>query len=444
MWRHSAVARAGHVPSPRAEAADAMNLLLDGAVDPMQIGAFLMLLRYRGEDPEEVTGLTMAAQTRTRLPGLDVALDWPSYGAGRTRKAPWFLLSALALGRAGIRVLMHGTNEFSGGMTVQQGLAALGLAPALDGAEAASALSRDGFAYVPVDALCREFAALLGLRRLFGLRSPVNTVARLLNPADAAAGVDGVFHPSYIETHLMVAERLARPKLLVLKGGGGEAERNPAKPTQIHTWDNQMGRVMATLPALAAGQGEEAADGAGFRRPLARRSACTGDRGADRGDDGARLDGIAARRRCRSADHSGKSVSERHDFACGSACNLIESGRSGGAKGPVMSFMRSVKRGAVAMIAPTLFLSVTGYFAWNATRGDHGLREYAVRQTQLVSAQKELAAAETERDKWETRVAGLRANHIDPDTLDERARAMLNLADPDDIVVPYGPGKDLF
>jgi cell division protein FtsB len=109
-----------------------------------------------------------------------------------------------------------------------------------------------------------------------------------------------------------------------------------------------------------------------------------------------------------------------------------------------MSFMRSVKRGAVAMIAPTVFLAVTGYFAWNATRGDHGLKTYAVRQTQLVAAQKELAAAEAERDVWETRVAGLRANHIDPDTLDERARAMLNLAEPDDIVVPYGPGKDLF
>jgi cell division protein FtsB len=109
-----------------------------------------------------------------------------------------------------------------------------------------------------------------------------------------------------------------------------------------------------------------------------------------------------------------------------------------------MTIMRSIKRGAVAMIAPTVFMALTGYFGWNATRGDHGLRTYAVRQTQLIAAQKEQAEAEAERDMWATRVAGLRANHIDPDTLDERARAMLNLAQPDDIVVPYGPGKDLF
>jgi cell division protein FtsB len=109
-----------------------------------------------------------------------------------------------------------------------------------------------------------------------------------------------------------------------------------------------------------------------------------------------------------------------------------------------MGIMRSIKRAAVAMIAPTVFMSLTGYFCWQATRGDHGLRTYEARRTQLVVAQNEQVAAEAERDMWETRVAGLRANHIDPDTLDERARAMLNLAEPDDIVVPYGPGKDLF
>ena len=109
-----------------------------------------------------------------------------------------------------------------------------------------------------------------------------------------------------------------------------------------------------------------------------------------------------------------------------------------------MPIMRSIKRGAIALIAPAVFLSVSAYFGWNATRGDHGLQNYAVRKAQLAGALHEQAVAEAERDHWETRVAGLRANHIDPDTLDERARAMLNLAEPDDVVVPYGPGKNLF
>jgi anthranilate phosphoribosyltransferase len=235
----------------RAEAADAMEILLADAADPIQIGAFLMLLRYRGEDPEEIAGLVEAAHRAMAWPGLNVALDWPSYGAGRSRGAPWFLLAALALGRAGVPVLMHGTNEFSGGLTVPQALAELEIGVARDPAAAAQSLAARGLAYVPVDALSPVFATLLGLRRLLGLRSPLNTVARLLNPADAAAGVDGVFHPPYIETHLAAAERLGRQRLLVLKGGGGEAERNPAKPTEAHFWNAAAGRSVTLLPALA-------------------------------------------------------------------------------------------------------------------------------------------------------------------------------------------------
>lgn len=233
----------------RDEARDAMRLLLAGEVHPMQVGAFLMLLRYRGEDPAEIAGLVEGVREQARWPGLPVALDWPSYGAGRSRGAPWFLLASMALGQAGVPVLMHGTNEFSGGMTVEEALARLGIEEARDADAAQAGLASRGFAYVPVASLCPALAGLLGLRRLFGLRSPMNTVARLINPADAPAGVDGVFHPPYIETHLAAAEALGRQRLLVLKGGGGEAERNPAKPVTIHIWDSSLGRSERVLPA---------------------------------------------------------------------------------------------------------------------------------------------------------------------------------------------------
>ena len=239
-------------PLTRSEARDAMEILLAGEADPMQQGAFLMLLRYRGEDPEEITGLVEAASAACAIQGAQAELDWPSYGAGRTRGEPWFLLAALALAQSGVRVLMHGTNEFSSGFTVGHALERLGLASAATKQDATRLLAQTGFAYVPASVLSPKLDELLGLRRLFGLRSPINTVARLLNPANAQAGVDGVFHPPYIETHLAVAERLRRTRLLVLKGGGGEAERNPAKPTAAHLWTIAGGRQVLELPALIA------------------------------------------------------------------------------------------------------------------------------------------------------------------------------------------------
>ena len=255
----------------RDEAREAFAAVLRGEPDPMQVGAFLMLLRYRGEDPEEITGLVEAAREQAGLGHADldrtvldrmapardggrgmpaVDLDWPSYGAGRTRGAPWFLLAALALADAGIRVLMHGSNEFSGGISVPDALAALGRPLQNDAGAVASALHRTGFAYWPASAMAPALDRLLGLRRLFGLRSPVNTVARLLDPADAAASVDGVFHPPYIALHLGVAERLRRPRLLVLKGGGGEAERPPAKAISIYLRREGEAVREMLLPAL--------------------------------------------------------------------------------------------------------------------------------------------------------------------------------------------------
>lgn len=106
--------------------------------------------------------------------------------------------------------------------------------------------------------------------------------------------------------------------------------------------------------------------------------------------------------------------------------------------------MQTVRRWLQAAVVPAVFLGLVGYFGWNATQGERGLQSYAVRQEQLKSVQAELARVTLERDTWERRVAGLKTQRLDPDTLDERARSMLNVADPADIVVPYGAGGRLF
>ncbi len=107
-----------------------------------------------------------------------------------------------------------------------------------------------------------------------------------------------------------------------------------------------------------------------------------------------------------------------------------------------MGLGREIKRRCKAAIPPLVFLGLVGYFGWSATQGDRGLQAYALRQAQLKQMQTDLAATTTEEATWQRKVAGLRTNRLDPDALDERARAMLNLADPTDVVVMYG--KKLF
>jgi cell division protein FtsB len=101
---------------------------------------------------------------------------------------------------------------------------------------------------------------------------------------------------------------------------------------------------------------------------------------------------------------------------------------------------RQVKSATV----PTLLLGLTAIFAWQATQGDHGLIMRERRVAELAQAEANLAAAKAERDNWERKVAGLTPSHLDKDALDQRARELLNLADPIEIVVQYGAKDKLF
>ena len=109
-----------------------------------------------------------------------------------------------------------------------------------------------------------------------------------------------------------------------------------------------------------------------------------------------------------------------------------------------MGIWRGVKRRARAAVGPAVFLALTGYFVWNATQGERGLVAYAERQQDLVLAKAQLARTEAEVAVWERRVAGLRGARLDRDALEERARAMLNLSDPADIVLQYPSGQKTF
>jgi cell division protein FtsB len=80
-----------------------------------------------------------------------------------------------------------------------------------------------------------------------------------------------------------------------------------------------------------------------------------------------------------------------------------------------------------------------GYFAMNAFSGDHGLRAQQDLDQQMASMRDQLAQLKAERAMWERKVSLLRADRIDPDMLDERARALIGYADPRDLELLLHP-----
>jgi len=184
------------------EAREAMQMILDDRVEPEQLGAFLMLLRVKEESPEELAGFIEAVRGRCGAPAsLEVDLDWSTY-AGKKRQLPWFILAALLLSANGIRACV-------------------------DWNEVAQSLDSTQFAFMSTDALSPRMSRIINLRPVLGLRSPVHTLCRLINPLHASHTVDGVFHPAYGPMHQKAAQLLGVKNGLTIKGDGGEAEVKP-------------------------------------------------------------------------------------------------------------------------------------------------------------------------------------------------------------------------
>jgi cell division protein FtsB len=76
-----------------------------------------------------------------------------------------------------------------------------------------------------------------------------------------------------------------------------------------------------------------------------------------------------------------------------------------------------------------------GYFGVNAYTGNHGLRAQKDLDQQTAQSSDELAVLKAERVNWERRVSLLKSNSLDPDLLDERARALLDYVDPRELVL---------
>jgi cell division protein FtsB len=100
------------------------------------------------------------------------------------------------------------------------------------------------------------------------------------------------------------------------------------------------------------------------------------------------------------------------------------------------------KRLRAALTAIGLYVCAAlliGYFGINAYTGAHGLKAKQDLSQQMDELSKELARLKLERANWAHRVSLLRADRLDPDMLDERARAMLDYVHGNDLVLMLKP-----
>jgi len=100
-----------------------------------------------------------------------------------------------------------------------------------------------------------------------------------------------------------------------------------------------------------------------------------------------------------------------------------------------MFFSDKIMEAARLVAVPVFGALVIGYFAYHSLKGDHGLSAYLALATELAKAEITLRDYREERLLIERRTTLMRPENLDLDTLDERARLVLNLVEVDERVI---------
>ena len=232
------------------QAHDLMSQVLDERVTDLEIGAFALAMRIKGESMHELAGFLTAAHERCipiRTTRPTILL--PSYNGAR--KLPNLTpLLALLLAQEGAQVLVHGPMLDAGRVTTAEIFHDLGLPFACNADEIDNAWARREPVFIATHDLCPPLSRLLEVRRVVGLRNSGHTIAKLLRPCAGgnALRVVNHTHPEYAAA---LTEFLAhtRADAVLMRGTEGEPVADPRRAPKLDVFIDGRARPDLSRPA---------------------------------------------------------------------------------------------------------------------------------------------------------------------------------------------------
>jgi anthranilate phosphoribosyltransferase len=269
----------------REEARAGMRFILDGQVDPVQAGIFLIALRMKRETDDENRGLLEAIReaTHTVTAPVEEVLDIADPYDGCTRTLPAAPFLPAVLSACGVPAVSHGVESMGPkyGVTHRQVLRAAGVPVDLSPAQAASRLGNPdiGWAYVDQQAFCPKLYNLAPLRTLIVKRPAITTVEVVIGPVRGRRKthlVTGYVHKPYPRIYASLARHSGFDSALIVRGveGGvipslrqtgkafyyhGEGEDRSVELSPADLGIDQPVRA-PPIPGLVAKEGEEGDD----------------------------------------------------------------------------------------------------------------------------------------------------------------------------------------
>ncbi len=229
------------------EAKAAMQEIMHGNASDAQIGAYLMGLRMKGETIDEITGSVRAMRDLAlRVPITDPqVVDTCGTGGDRSQTFNISTAAAFVVAGAGITVAKHGNRSVSSRSGSADVLSALGVNIELSPEKVGDCINEVGIGFLFAPLYHGAMKHCAKPRAEMGLRTLMNIMGPLSNPAGASIQVLGVYNPDLTDKLAQVLIRLGIQHCFVLHGMDGLDEISLTGPTTVA--EGKKGRVASYL-----------------------------------------------------------------------------------------------------------------------------------------------------------------------------------------------------
>ncbi len=246
------------------ETTQAMTRIINCKASPAQAGALLTGLKIKGETVEEICGAALAFRAHNDpipFAGFKVALDRDEInldhetiadtcgtGGKGTRTFNVSTTTAFVVAGAGLKVAKHGLRSISGRCGSAVVVEALGVSLDMTPGQVGSCIDRVGIGFLYGPGLGSMMSHVLAIRRDLGVRTILNLMGPLTNPAGANVQVLGVYDPGLTEKMALVLDRLGCKSAFVVHGRDCGDEISITGPSRISRLDGGEVSTFTLVP----------------------------------------------------------------------------------------------------------------------------------------------------------------------------------------------------
>jgi anthranilate phosphoribosyltransferase len=229
----------------RAEAEEAMTIIMTGQATQAQIGGYLVALRMKGESVDEITGSARAMRGQASQVHLNgngqPLLDTAGTGGDGSHTFNISTAAAFVIAGTGKNVAKHGNRAASSRCGSADVLGALGVNLELSPEQVRMCIERIGIGFLFAPKFHPAMKHAIGPRRELGQRTIFNLLGPLTNPAGATHQLIGVYDPNLTRPLAEVLGELGGRAAFVIHGHGGLDELTTSGPNRVsHLKDGRV------------------------------------------------------------------------------------------------------------------------------------------------------------------------------------------------------------